>query len=231
MAQSNGNHARFLYVRVLIDFLKTNGHRIAHHALSRTETPLASRNDIKPLISLVDGHIADILTLDPHSRKTFIKVIYSDELIAHFSGDVALDHSLSSLKSANIDDFHFIFSTSGILTPSLLQTDYTADSSSLKELTFLETRFDSTSIHKIGNPTIYLRKAIGQIRTVDPTFKENTSDICECGNAFFQGKYSIRYWGKERKLEYSICDNCGIQKESGENSSTIMNFLIGLTAE
>ncbi len=231
MSRNADNHARFLYLRVIIDFLKTNGHRIAHHALSRTKTPLASRNDIKPLISLVDGEIADVLTLDSNSRKTFIKVIHEDELIAHFPGDVTLNQSLSSLENADLDDLHFVFSTNGILTPSFLQIDYLVDNPSLKELTFLETRFDTTSIHKIGNPTIYLRKAISQIRLVEPTFIENSTDICECGNTFYQGKYGIRYWEKEKKLDYSVCDNCGIQKESGENSSTIMNFLMGLTAE
>ena len=75
MAATANQRSRFLHLRVIIDYLKTNGHRIAHHALSRTTTPLASRDDIKQMLSLINWENADILTLDPSSRKTFIKVI------------------------------------------------------------------------------------------------------------------------------------------------------------
>jgi len=229
MAATANQRSRFLHLRVIIDYLKTNGHRIAHHALSRTTTPLASRDDIKPIISLINGENADILTLDSSSRKTFIKVIAAEGLIAHFEGDNALNESLASLKSVNMDNLHFIFVTNGILTPSLLEFDYLNEFQFIKEVTFLETRFDSTAIHKIGNPTIYLRKAISQVRSIDRNFVEDTTDKCECGGNFMQGSYQICYWEKHLKLKYSICNICGIEKESAENAGTIMNFLQGLT--
>jgi hypothetical protein len=230
MSATADQRSRFLHLRVIIDYLKTNGHRIAHHALSRTTTPLASRNDIKPIISLINGETADILTLDPISRKTFIKVIKAEGLIAHFEGDAALNESITNLKSIDLDNLHFIFITNGILTPSLLEFNYLDANPFISEITFLETRFDSASIHKIENPTIYMRKAIGQVRTMDKEFTEDSTDQCECGGNFKQGSYQIRYWEKQHKLKYSICNNCGIQKESAENAGSIMNFLQGLTA-
>lgn len=230
MAATANQRSRFLHLRVIIDYLKTNGHRIAHHALSRTTTPLASRDDIKSILSLINGENADILTLDPTSRKTFIKVVEAEGLIAHFEGDNALNESMTSLKSSNMDSIHFIFVTNGILTPSLLEFDYLNEFPFINEVTFLETRFDPSSIHKIGNPTIYLRKAISQVRSMGKNFVENSADKCECGGNYMQGNYEIRYWEKSRKLEYSICNNCGIQKESAENAGSIMNFLQGLSA-
>ncbi|MHA2248376.1 MAG: hypothetical protein ACXADY_25740 [Candidatus Hodarchaeales archaeon] len=222
---------RFLYLRVIIDYLKTNSHRIAHHALSRTTTPLASRNDIKLLLPLVDGDIADILTLDPNSRKTFVKSVESDELVAHFAGDVALNDSLTRIQGEGLEDVHFIFVTNGILTPELLQVDYTNQFPLFSEISFFETRVDPETVHKISNPSIYLRKIVGQVRQVEPHFKETPDDDCECGGNFLQGLYKINYWGKSRSLVYSICGNCGIQRESADNASSVMNFLIGLSAE
>lgn len=222
---------RFLYLRVIIDYLKTNSHRIAHHALSRTPTPLASRNDIKPLLPLVDGDIADIFTLDPNSRKTFVKSVESDELVAHFAGDVALNDSLTRIQGEDIEDFHFIFVTNGILSPELLQVDYANQFPHLSEISFFETRFDPETVHKINNPSIYLRKIVGQVRQVETHLMETPDDDCECGGKFSQGIYRINYWGKSHSLVYSICGNCGIQRESADNASSIMNFLIGLSAE
>ncbi|MCK4848972.1 MAG: hypothetical protein KAT16_08115, partial [Candidatus Heimdallarchaeota archaeon] len=218
MAATTNQRSRFLHLRVIIDYLKTNGHRIAHHALSRTPTPLASRDDIKPILPLINGENIDILTLDPTSKKTFIKAIAAEGLIAHFEGDTALNESITSLKSTNMDNLHFIFVTNGILTPSLLEFDYLSEYPFITEITFLETRFDPSSIHKIGNPTIYLRKAISQVRLMDKNFVEDSTDKCECGGNFMQGSYQICYWEKNHKLKYSICNNCGIQKESAENA-------------
>ena len=153
---SSSGRKRFLYLRVIIDYLKTNSHRIAHHVLSRTTTPLASRNDIKPLIPLINGEIADIFTLDPNSKKTFVKSVESEELVAHFPGDISLNDSLTHIHGDNIENIHFVFVTNGILTPELLQIDYTSQYPQLGQITFLETRFDPESIHKISNPSIYL---------------------------------------------------------------------------
>lgn len=228
---TSSDRKRFLYLRVIIDYLKTNSHRIAHHALSRTTTPLASRNDIKPLLPLVNGELADIFTLDPNSRKTFVKSVESDELVAHFPGDVALNDSLTRIQGGNLEDIHFIFVTNGILTPELLQIDYTTQYPHITEITFLETRFDPESIHKINNPSIYLRKLVGQVRQVETYLMESPDDDCECGGKFWQGTYNINYWGKSHSLTYSVCANCGIQRESTDNASSIMNFLIGLSAE
>ena len=222
---------RFLYLRVIIDYLKTNSHRIAHHALSRTTTPLASRNDIKSLLPLINGEIADIFTLDPSSKKTFVKSVESEELVAHFPGDIALNDSMGQIQGDNLEDIHFIFVTNGILTPELLLIDYTGQYPYLSKITFLETRFDSESIHKINNPSIYLRKVVGQVRQVEANFVESPGDDCECGGKYWQGTYKIKYWGKSHSLQYSVCANCGIQRESAENASSIMNFLIGLAAE
>ena len=44
-----------LFIISIIDFLKTNGFRIASHSYSRQPAPLASRNDIKPFLPLVSG--------------------------------------------------------------------------------------------------------------------------------------------------------------------------------
>ncbi|MHA2202317.1 MAG: hypothetical protein ACW991_01385 [Candidatus Hodarchaeales archaeon] len=228
---SSPDRKRFLYLRVIIDYLKTNSHRIAHHALSRTTTPLASRNDIKALLPLINGEIADIFTLDPNSKKTFVKSVESEELVAHFPGDIALSDSLGQIQGDNLENIHFIFVTNGILTPELLNIDYTNQYPYLSEITFLETRFDSESIHKISNPSIYLRKVVGQVRQVETNFTESPDDDCECKGKYWQGTYIIKYWGKSHSLQYSVCANCGIQRESAENASSIMNFLIGLAAE
>ncbi|MFX0014210.1 MAG: hypothetical protein ACFFB2_06945 [Promethearchaeota archaeon] len=228
---SSSGRKRFLYLRVIIDYLKTNSHRIAHHVLSRTTTPLASRDDIKPFIPLINGEIADIFTLDPNSRKTFVKSVESEELVAHFPGDIALHDSLTKTRVENMEEIHFIFVTNGILTPELLQIDYTSQYSHISQITFLETRFDPESIHKISNPSIYLRKVVGQVRQVETNFMESPNDDCECGGKYWQGTYKINYWGKSHGLMYSVCANCGIQRESADNASSIMNFLIGLAAE
>ncbi len=222
---------RFLYLRVIIDYLKTNSHRIAHHVLSRTATPLASRNDIKPLLPLVNGEIADIFTLDPKSKKTFVKSIEPEELVAHFPGDITLNDSLTGIQAKNLEDIHLIFVTNGILTPDLLQIDYSDQFPSVTQITFLETRFEPKSIHKINNPSIYLRKVVGQVRQIEPNLTETPDDDCECGGKVWQGTYKISYWGKSHNLVYSICGNCGIQRESADNASSIMNFLMGLSAE
>ncbi len=229
--RSSPDRKRFLHLRVIIDYLKTNSHRIAHHALSRTTTPLASRNDIKPLLPLINGEIADIFTLDFKSRKTFVKSVESDELIAHFPGDITLSDSLMRIHEEGLEDIHFIFATNGILTPEFLQIDYSSQFPWLSEITFLETRFNPETVHKIDNPSIYLRKVVGQVRKVETNLIETPSDDCECGGKFWQGTYTIDYWGKSRSLTYSVCTNCGIQRESADNASTIMTFLIGLSAD
>lgn len=228
--RTSTDRKRFLYLRAIIDYLKNNNHRIAHHAMSRTPTPLASRNDIKPLLPLIDGEITDILTLDSQSKKTFVKSVEFDELIAHFPGDVALNNSLSTLKEEELNDIHYIFATTGILTPKLLQIDYMNEYPFISEITFLETRFDAEAIHKIGNPSIFLRKVVGQIKNITPEFSTVTSS-CECGGNYWQGTYNITYWGKRHSLEYEVCDNCGIQRESAENADSIMAFVQGLSAE
>jgi len=229
-SRTSSDRKRFLYLRAIIDFLKNNNHRIAHHAMSRTPTPLASRNDIKPLLPLINGEIADIFTLDSQSKKTFVKSVEFDELIAHFPGDVALTSSLSALQEEELSDIHFIFATTGILTPKLLQIDYANDYPFITEMTFLETRFDAETIHKIGNPSIFLRKIISQIKNIAPDFS-TTTNSCECGGNYWQGTYKITYWGKRHSLEYEVCDNCGIQRESSENPDSIMAFVQGLSAE
>ncbi|MHA1972143.1 MAG: hypothetical protein ACTSW1_04050 [Candidatus Hodarchaeales archaeon] len=221
---------RFLYLRVLIDYFKINGHRIAHHAMSRTSTPLASRNDIKPLLHLINGEIADIITLDPESRKTFIKSVQFEELIAHFLGDTALSTSLNSLEKENLENIHFIFITNGVIMPTLLQEDYQSQYSFLDKISFYESRFDQKSVHGIGNPSIYMRKAVSQIRELDIAFEE-TEDNCSCGNNYWRGSYKIKYWDKGLSVKYSVCPNCGIQIEDPESSAMIMNFVQGLSAE
>ena len=46
-----------------------------------------------------------------------------------------------------------------------------------------------------------------------------------------QGNYVISYWGKKKTLEYSVCENCGIQQEKNENAGDIMTFMQGLAAQ
>ncbi|MHA2039839.1 MAG: hypothetical protein ACW98X_25770, partial [Promethearchaeota archaeon] len=171
---------RFLYLTAIIDYLKTNGHRIAHHALSRTSAPLASRNDIKALLPLVNGEIADIMTLDPNSRKTFVKCMHFDDLVAHFEGDFSLSDSISRIHEESLDNIHYIFATNGILTPKLLEIDYKSQYSKIDHVSFLEVRFDTDAIHKIGNPNIYLRKVVGQVREIGMNFNESSEGNCEC---------------------------------------------------
>ena len=222
---------RFLYLTAIIDYLKTNSHRIAHHALSRTTPPLASRNDIKPLIPLINGEIADILTLDSNSRKTFVKCMHFDDLVAHFEGDIGLSDSLSRIQEESLDNLHFIFTTNGILTPKLLEIDYISQYPKIEKISFLEVRFDPEAIHKIGNPNIYLRKVVGQVREIGTSFNESSEGNCECGGKLMQGNYVISYWGKKKTLEYSVCENCGIQQEKNENAGDIMTFMQGLAAQ
>ncbi len=229
--KSSYSRKRFLYLSVLIDYLKTNGYRIAHHALTRTPTPLASRDDMKALLKLIDGNISDILTLDPTNKKTFIKSVEFDELIAHLPGDIALNESLSGIQKEGLEDIHYIFVTNGILTPGFLEENYLIQFPFLSETTFLEARFEADSIHKIENPSIYLRKVVGQIRKMNTHFTEIPSDICSCGGIYLKGSYTISYWEKIKTLEYSICGNCSIQKELPENADNIMTFVQGLSAE
>ncbi len=229
--QQPQDRKRFLYLTAIIDYLKTNSHRIAHHALSRTSAPLASRGDIKPLLPLINGEIADIITLDISSKKTFVKCMHFDDLVAHFAGDIALNDSLAKIQEEGLDDIHFIFATNGILTPKLLEIDYINQYPKISQISFLEVRFDPDSIHKIDNPNIYLRKVVGQVREIGISFNEIPDGNCECGGKMMLGTYKISYWGKNKMLEYSICDNCGIQQESDENAGQVMTFMQGLAAE
>lgn len=224
------DHKRFLYLRIIIDWLKTNGHRIAHHVLSRTPGPLAERGDIKPLLPFIDGVVADILTLDSESRLTLVKSVESEELIAHFPGDMSLHESLDGIQAAKLENIHFIFVSTGILAPTLLQEDLRQDYPEITEITFLETRFEAEPLHRIGNPTIYMRKAIGQIRQIDTNFAEQSDAQCDCGNNYWQGTYKIRFWGKSTPVDYSICPSCAIQIEQPDNAETISNFVQGFSA-
>jgi hypothetical protein len=225
------NRDRFLYLQVIIDYLKINSHRIAHHVLARTANPLSSREDFKSLIPYINGQIADILTLDANSNKTFVKSVQFNELIAHFQGDLSLNESLAALESKGLKNIHYIFVTNGVLIPTLVCEEFLSKYTSLKEITFLETRFDPKSIHAIGNPSIYLRKVVSQIKEILPSFEEVHGDICNCGSNYWKGKYQINYWGKNLQVEYSICPNCGIQKELPENAGQVMNFVQKLSAE
>jgi hypothetical protein len=229
--QQPQDRKRFLYLTAINDYLKTNSHRIAHHALSRTSAPLASRGDIKPLLPLINGEIADIITLDMSSKKTFVKCMHFDDLVAHFEGDIALNDSLARIQEVDLDNIHFIFATNGILTPKLLEGDYTSQYPKVSQISFLEVRFDPDAIHKIGNPNIYLRKVVGQVREIGVNFNEIPGGNCECGGKMMLGTYKISYWGKSKSLEYSVCDNCGIQQESDENAGQVMTFMQGLAAE
>ena len=222
---------RFLYLQVIIDYLKINSHRIAHHALSRTANPLSSREDFKSLIPYIDGHIADILTLDANSNKTFVKSVFFDELVAHFQGDYSLNESLAGLEGKGLENIHYIFVTNGVLIPTLVCEEFLSKFTFLKEMTFLETRYDPKSIHAIGNPSIYLRKVVSQIKEILPSFEEELTDKCSCGGNYWKGKYQINYWGKNLQVEYSVCPNCGIQKEGPENAGQVMNFVQKLSAE
>lgn len=222
---------RFLYLTAIIDYFKTNGHRIAHHALSRTSGPLTSRSDIKPLLPLINGEIADILTLDSNSRKTFVKCMHFDDLVAHFEGDIALNDSLTRIHEESLDNLHFIFATNGILTPKLVEIDYKSQYPKIEQISFLEVKFDPEVIHKIGNPNIYLRKVVGQVHEIGMSFNEIPEGNCECGGRLMQGNYVISYWGKKKTLEYSMCENCGIQQEKDENAGDIMTFMQGLAAQ
>ncbi len=225
------DRSRFLYLTAIIDYLKSNRHRIAHHALSRTAAPLASRGDIQPLLPLINGEIADIITLDMNSKKTFVKCMHFDDLVAHFEGDIALNDSLARIQEEDLKDIHFIFASNGILTSKLLEIDYISQYPNVSQISFLEVRFDPDAIHKIGNPNIYLRKVVGQVREIGVTFNESPSGNCECGGKMMAGTYKISYWGKSKSLEYSVCDNCGIQQESDENAGQVMSFMQGLAAQ
>jgi hypothetical protein len=224
------DHKRFLYLRIIIDWLKTNGHRIAHHVLSRTPGPLAGRGDIKPLLPLIDGVVADILTLDSESRLTLVKSVESEELIAHFPGDMSLQESLDGIQAAKLENIHFIFVSTGILAPTLLQENFESQYPAITEITFLETRFEAEPLHRIGNPTIYMRKTISQIRQINTSFTENSDSKCDCDGYYWQGSYKISFWGKSTTVEYSICPNCAIQIEPPGNADTVMNFVQGFSA-
>ncbi|MFW9777303.1 MAG: hypothetical protein ACFFE8_00535 [Candidatus Heimdallarchaeota archaeon] len=225
------DHKRFLYLRIIIDWLKSNGHRIAHHVLSRTSGPLAGRSDIKSLLPLIDGVVADILTLDSESRVTLVKSVESDELIAHFPGDMSLKEGLDGIQAAGLKNIHFIFVSTGILAPTLLQENFEPKYPEVTKITFLETRFEAEPLHRIGNPTIYMRKAISQIRQMETSFTENSDLECDCGGTYWQGSYKISYWGKSTSLDYSICPNCATQIEPPGNADTIMNFVQGFSAK
>ncbi|WP_455464098.1 hypothetical protein [Candidatus Hodarchaeum mangrovi] len=225
------NRDRFLFLQVIIDYLKINSHRIAHHVLTRTPNPLSSREDFKSLISYIDGYIADILTLDANSYKTFVKSVQFDDLVAHFHGDYSLNESLSALEGKGLENIHYIFVTNGVLIPTLVSEEFLSNYTFLKEITFLETRFEPKSIHAIGNPSIYLRKVVSQIKEILPFFEEVLSDMCSCGGIYHKGKYQINYWGKSLQIEYSVCPSCGIQKEAPENAGQVMNFVQKLSAE
>ena len=76
----------FLYLTIIIDYLKVNGYRIASHSAQKTPTPLSSRNDIEPLLPLIKNSDLNILGLDNESKITFCKTYYNEELVAHYNG-------------------------------------------------------------------------------------------------------------------------------------------------
>lgn len=231
MSSRNFDQNRFLHLTSFMDYMKNNNFRIAHHSMSRTKAPLADRNDIKPLLPFAEGVGAkcDIIALDGNKKITFVKFLVYDELTAHFQGDEALWESLEAVNEADVDEFRFIYVTTGIITPTLIQDDYKAFSSKISQIDFMEVKYDVSALHKINDPDIYLRKVVGQTKKMTGNFSEYSGEKCDCGESYFKGTYNIEYWNKTKSFTYYICGECGTQWEDKDNPAQISNFLTGLS--
>ncbi|MFW9992479.1 MAG: hypothetical protein ACFFD4_10580 [Candidatus Odinarchaeota archaeon] len=241
--QPQDDKSRFLFLTSCQDYFKNNENRIVSHSLARTETPLASRSDLKPFVSIVKGDFADLFTLNQDGRKSFTRCLEYDDLVAHFDDDPNLVDSLITLRNSGLEDTEFNFLTNGVIMPSLISRTADNVSELAKEvgcddekefstifhnINFYEVRFDVQRLHKMSDHKLYLRNLISRVRRLEKTFTP-VQKSCECGTHLLQGKYVISYWKKEQKLTYFICPQCGIQTEPEENSSAVMNFVAGLT--
>ncbi|MFX0117082.1 MAG: hypothetical protein ACFFB3_21220 [Candidatus Hodarchaeota archaeon] len=216
----------YMYSMAINDYLKNNSHRIATHTHSRTDGPLASREDFKEVIPLLKGDApkANVLSLDGSSVPSITTTIYSEELIGHVTGDERFVQGLQTAKEMDFEKKRFIFITNGIIFPELIES--TKDSEI--PIDFVEARFNPIKIHKVDNPKIYLRNVISRMRRLKKDF-EPSDHNCECGTKYLQGKYIISYWEKEKEFDYFICPSCGIQAEDPSNGQMISTFVQGLT--
>ncbi len=221
----------FLYLTILIDYLKVNGHRIASHSAQKTPTPLSSRADIEPLLPLIKNAELDILGLDNDSKITFCKVYYNDDLVAHFNGDEFVINSLKALLKTNLTDIHYIFLTNGILMPELLmKNDWEKQlgvsreelNQKISKIEFIETRINIEMLSKLSDQKVYLRNIISKMKVINQDFKP--SDIEYEGEKCQEGSYSIQYHGKMKTFPYWISPN-GVQLEAPDSGEKIGEFV------
>lgn len=221
----------FLYLTIIIDYLKVNGYRIASHSAQKTPTPLSSRQDIQPLLPIVKNAELDILGLDNNSNITFCKTYYNDELAAHYNGDEFVINSLKSLLKENLENVHYIFITNGILMPDLLMKKDWATylGVSLEELQkriskieFIETRININMLSKLSDQKVYLKNIISKMKIINQEYK--LSDVEYEGEKCQEGSYSIQFYGKSQTYPYWITSN-GIQLEAPDTGEKIGEFV------
>ena len=221
----------FLYLTILIDYLKVNGYRIASHSAQKTPTPLSSRQDIEPLLPLVKNAELDILGLDNESKITFCKTYYNDDLAAHFNGDEFVINSLKTLLKLDLNNIHYIFLTNGILMPDLLMKkdweNYLGVSldelnKKITKIEFIETRINIDMLSKLSDQKVYLKNIISKMKFINQEFK--ISDVEYEGEKCQEGSYSVQFHGKSRVFPYWIT-SAGIQLEAPDTGEKIGEFV------
>ena len=223
----------FLYLTIIIDYLKVNGYRIASHSAQKTPTPLSSRNDIEPLLPLIKNSDLNILGLDNESKITFCKTYYNEELVAHYNGDEFVINALKTLLKTDLTNVHFIFLTNGILMPDLVsKKDWLSFLGvSLEELAkkipkieFIETRINIDMLSKLSDQKVYLKNIISKMKFIGHEFKP--SDVRYENEVCQEGSYTIQYYGKSQIYPYWISSS-GVQLEAPDNGEKVGEFVSG----
>ncbi len=230
-----------IFTTAIIDWLKTNGHRIADHKYSRQTAPLASRADIKPFLELVKGEHLDILTLDSEKKLTFLAINYEEELMAHGSGDAGFFNAFKTVFEAN-PEARLMYVVSGIVMPQLAQqttsglsvlAEYVGKSEDeirpLAENTaFFSGIFNLEKAIKLPEHKAYLRTIISKMRKIHSEFTESEFNCPGCSTQYVEGKYSLGFWEKEKQFDFYICPECGTIGEPDTNLDRAVSFAAGL---
>ena len=232
---------RFFFITAVIDYLKTAGYRIAAHTLTKTPAPLASRQDIAPLASLVrEDSTLDIVGLNPSNSIFIARTMNFEEIVAHPYNDQNFFQSiytiLSSLPS-NSKKIEFIFLTTGIILPDLiLKAEWESLSGKsiqeimnvIENIEFVESRIDPAKIAKFDDQKLYLRNIISRTKWLGHEYKEYQGFSCDiCGREVWEGTYSLKYWENKLTVPYLLCPNDGAQFEFPNTSEKVSIFVAG----
>ena len=232
---------RFFFITATIDYLKTVGYRIAAHSVSKTPAPLASRQDIAPLASLVkEDKGLDIVGLNPSNSIFLARIMNFEEILAHPYNDKHFFQSMNTiLSSVHTENkkVEFIFLTTGIIMPDLiLKTQWESFSGkSINEILnvignieFIESRIDPSKIAKFDDQKIYLRNIISRTKWLGHEYKEYQDFSCDiCGQKVWEGTYTFKYWENQLSVPYFVCRKDGAQFESPDTAEKVSRFVAG----